>query len=181
MGISGGRDGGLPPAICGTAKVKGDAGWRGGYRHDDQAASGAGDHCADSVHRRSRRARNQDALRPTAGALRRSVSASDQAAAQRRTFTPFTQTLLQTTTGFGLRTTTAPRGPAQAARTTPSAQTTALAAGGAKAMAAAKTTIAEAIWRHERMMDSRFFRLRIRSSARFCKCAPARRHVSESS
>src|SRR5215468_10653909 len=42
-----------------------------------------------------------------------------------RTLTPFTQTVLQTTTGF--RTTTAPRGPAQAARTTPSAQTTALA------------------------------------------------------
>ncbi len=46
---------------------------------------------------------------------------------QRRTFTPFTITVRHTTAGFGFLTTTAPRGPAQPARTTPSAQTAALA------------------------------------------------------
>jgi len=45
---------------------------------------------------------------------------------QRRTATPFTITVLQAATG-GRRTTTAPAGPAQPARTTPRAQTTALA------------------------------------------------------
>ena len=44
-----------------------------------------------------------------------------------RTLTPFTKTVLHTTTGTGFLTTTAPRGPAQTVRTTPSAQTTALA------------------------------------------------------
>src|SRR4029079_13484145 len=46
---------------------------------------------------------------------------------QRRTFTPFTTTVLQTTAG--LRTTTAPRAPAQAARTTPRAPNHTLASG----------------------------------------------------
>jgi hypothetical protein len=45
---------------------------------------------------------------------------------QRRTMTPFTNTIRQAATGR--RTATAPRGPAQPARTTPRAHTTALPA-----------------------------------------------------
>jgi hypothetical protein len=69
-----------------------------------------------------------------------------------RTLTPFTQTVLQTTTGF--RTTTAPRGPAQAARTTPSAQTTALAVRDSIVMVAEKASRAAPASSNERMLFS---------------------------
>jgi hypothetical protein len=68
-----------------------------------------------------------------------------------RTLTPFTQTVLQTTTGF--RTTTAPRGPAQAARTTPSAQTTALAVRDTIVMVAEKASRAAPASSNERIFS----------------------------
>jgi hypothetical protein len=71
---------------------------------------------------------------------------------QRRTPTPFTTTVLQTTAG--LRTTTAPRAPAQPARTTPRAQTTALASVVSNVMVAEKDSAAAAISRKERMLVS---------------------------
>jgi hypothetical protein len=54
---------------------------------------------------------------------------------QRRTLTPFTMTHLQAATGR--RATTAPLGPAQPARTTPAAQTTAFASVGSTVTIAA--------------------------------------------
>src|SRR3954470_8856120 len=60
--------------------------------------------------------------------------------------------VLQTLTG--LRTTTAPRGPAQPARTTPSAQTTALAVRDSGVMVAEKATSAVAASSNERMIVS---------------------------
>jgi hypothetical protein len=71
---------------------------------------------------------------------------------QRRTFTPLTMTVRQTLTGF--LTTTAPRGPAQPARTTPSAQTAALATVELAVMVAPKASRAAAMSRNERMLFS---------------------------
>jgi hypothetical protein len=76
-----------------------------------------------------------------------------EAQVQRRTLTPLTHTVLQTTAG--LRTTTAPRAPAQPARTTPRAQTTALASVASKVMVAEKDSTAAAISRKARMVISR--------------------------
>src|ERR1700752_112868 len=69
-----------------------------------------------------------------------------------RTLTPFTQTVLQATTGF--LTTTAPRGPAQPARTTPSAQTTALAVRDSIVMVAEKASRAAPASSNERILFS---------------------------
>jgi len=68
---------------------------------------------------------------------------------QRRTLTPSTTTVLQTTAG--LRTTTAPLVLAQPARTTPRAQTTALASVVSNVMVAEKDSAAAAISRKERI------------------------------
>src|SRR5690349_11405470 len=68
---------------------------------------------------------------------------------QRRTLTPSTTTVLQTTAG--LRTTTAPPAPAQPARTTPRAQTTAFASVVSNVMVAEKDSKAAAISRKERI------------------------------
>src|SRR5687767_9011551 len=73
---------------------------------------------------------------------------------QRRTFTPFTITVRHTTAGFGFLTTTAPRGPAQPARTTPSAQTAALASVDSKVMAVPMASKAAARSRKARMLFS---------------------------
>src|SRR5882757_7851838 len=79
----------------------------------------------------------------------------NRAQVQRRTFTPPTQTQRQTATG--LRTTTAPRGPAQPARTTPLAQTAALAAVVSNVMVEPTAKRAEAMISKERMLFSRTF------------------------
>src|SRR5512140_1516282 len=68
----------------------------------------------------------------------RQYSDPGQGQVQRRTLTPLTMVVLQTLPGF--RTTTAPRGPAQPARTTPSAQTTALAVRDSRVMVAPKAS-----------------------------------------
>src|SRR3981081_2460358 len=74
---------------------------------------------------------------------------------QRRTHTPFTSTVRQAAPTGARRTTTAPRAPAQPARTTPRAQTTALASVVSKVMVAEKDSTAAAISRKERMLVSR--------------------------
>jgi hypothetical protein len=88
---------------------------------------------------------------------------------QRRTFTPFTITVRQTLTGF--LTTTAPRGPAQPARTTPSAQTAALATVDWTVRVVPKASRAAAMSRNERMLFSRIYLGWCSlSSGRFCGC-----------
>ena len=76
----------------------------------------------------------------------------DKAQVQRRTATPFTMTVLQTTTG--LRTTTAPRGPGAAGAKDATAQTTALASVGFESHGGGKASRRHAISRKERMLVS---------------------------
>src|SRR5262249_6359306 len=89
----------------------------------------------------------------------------------------FTQTVLHTTTGAGFLTTTAPRGPAQAARTTPSAQTTALAVRDSMVMVAEKASRAAPASSNERMLFSSNGCCCRQCSAVenyfFCRCASA--------
>src|SRR3981081_1159405 len=73
---------------------------------------------------------------------------------QRRTHTPFTSTVRQAATTGARRPTTAPRAPAQPARTTPRAQTTALASVVSTVMVAAKASTADATSRNARMFVS---------------------------
>jgi hypothetical protein len=82
------------------------------------------------------------------------ISVVDQT--QRRTATPFTMTVLHAT--GGLRTTTAPAGPAQPARTTPRAQTTALASDTAKNVIAANMKAPIKIETASRIMNSSMFK-----------------------
>lgn len=72
---------------------------------------------------------------------------------QRRTRTPSTHTVRQTTAG-GRRTTTAPRAPAQPARYTPFAQTTAPASVVRITIVPENARTADAISRNERMANS---------------------------
>src|SRR6186713_1449156 len=95
-------------------------------------SSCAPDHC---THRR---------LRQESGAQRSEFTWTRTGGqVQRRTFTPLTMVVLHTLTG--LRTTTAPRGPAQPARTTPSAQTTARAVRDSRVMVAPNANRADAM------------------------------------
>jgi hypothetical protein len=73
---------------------------------------------------------------------------------QRRTRTPLTNTVRQAATTGRWRTTTAPRAPAQPARTTPRAHTTALASVVSTVIVAAKARMAAAISKNARMFVS---------------------------
>jgi hypothetical protein len=80
----------------------------------------------------------------------RAISVVNQT--QRRTATPFTITLLHP--AGGLRTTTAPAAPAQPARTTPRAQTTALASDTARNGVEARMKTPIRVERAKRIMSS---------------------------
>jgi hypothetical protein len=102
------------------------------------------------LRRKQSKLRSAKLLRVVDHQSNRAISVVNQT--QRRTATPFTITVLHT--AGGLRTTTAPAAPAQPARTTPRAQTTALASDTARNGVEARMKTPIRVERAKRIMSS---------------------------